>query len=237
MAASAAEGNGEAWRPPRVLVVLSRYNASVTGRLLRGAVGAYGRAGGESADLRVVEASGAFELPCLAAAGARSGRFGAVVALGCIVKGETAHDQVLAAAVTAELCRLSAACGVPVGLGVLTVNTPEQALERSGGRLGNKGAEAMEAALASARQLALLMRDGLDAAEVSARLDAGEAPDKVRAPRPGAAEAADRLGAVPGQVRAGRGVGVASRAKGGAGGVRGGAGGGAGVAGGAGAGT
>lgn len=196
---SGVGGEGEAWRPPRVLVVVSRYNASVTGRLLRGAVGAYGRAGGESADLRVVEASGAFELACLAGAGARSGRFGAVVALGCIVRGETSHDQVLAGAVTAELCRLSAASGVPVGLGVLTVHTPEQALERSGGGLGNKGAEAMEAALSSARQLVLLMRDGLDAAEVLGRLEVGEGPDKVRGGR---------------AARVGRAEGAGSRAKG-----------------------
>jgi 6,7-dimethyl-8-ribityllumazine synthase len=136
-------------------VVVSRYNATVTDRLLEGAVRAFGERikGIEGAVVEVVGAPGAFELPalCLAAARAQDSRsqprFDAVVALGCLIKGETIHDRVIADAVAQGLVNVSIVTGVPVTFGVLTVNTPEQALARSGGEEGNKGADAMHAAL------------------------------------------------------------------------------------------
>jgi len=131
----------------RVAIVVSRYNNEITDRLRDGAVEELTRRCADLGRAEIVPAPGAFELPYLASVAARSGRFDAVVALGCIVKGETIHDRVLADAVTQELSRLAVDSVLPVGLGVLTVDSPEQARARAGGSLGNKGAEAMAAAL------------------------------------------------------------------------------------------
>lgn len=142
--------------PPAVAVVVSRYNGSVTSRLLEGALGAYRAAGGDERAVTVVDAPGSFELVALCNAAARTGRFGAVVALGCIIKGETEHDRYIAHAVSEGLARITVETGVPIAFGVLTVNTPEQARERAGGAVGNKGAEAMDAALATAAAIRAL---------------------------------------------------------------------------------
>jgi len=180
--------------PPPIAVAVSRYNASVTQRLLDGAVRAYSRSGGRVPDLHIAEAPGAFELVALCANAARTGHFAGVVALGCIIKGETRHDQVLADAVTSGLANIALITGVPIGLGVLTVDTPAQAAARAGGRLGNKGEEAMDAVLASIAEIALLSdprarrraaESGLMARRVMASGLAG-LPDKaaaVRTPR------------------------------------------------------
>lgn len=132
---------------PPVAIVVSRYNASITDALREGAVAAYREAGGRAEDLTVVEAPGAFELPAVCAAAARSGRHRGVVAIGCLIQGETTHADHIAAAVTQGLVRIAIDTGVPVTFGVLTVQTPEQARERAGGSRGNKGAEAMHALL------------------------------------------------------------------------------------------
>lgn len=151
-------------RPPRaalpnLALVVSRYNATITDRLLAGAVRCYTQAGGRLQDLYVAQAAGSFEIVALAAAAARSGAFEGVLAIGCIIKGETRHDEFLGFAVTEGLARLSATPVpgpgggerlVPVGLAVLTVNTVAQAEARAGGMhggAGNKGEEAMLALL------------------------------------------------------------------------------------------
>jgi 6,7-dimethyl-8-ribityllumazine synthase len=136
-----------------VAIVVSRYNASITDALLAGAVGAYVRAGGRERDCLIVEAPGAYELVALALASARVKSIAGVVALGCIIRGETIHDAVIAHAVANGLVGVMLQTGVPVALGVLTVNTPEQAQARAGGEKGNKGAEAMEALLATLQQV------------------------------------------------------------------------------------
>lgn len=139
-----------------IAVVVSRYSASITDRLLEGAVGAYVDSGGSEADLVVIEAPGSFELPVLCSAAAETGRFAGVVALGCIIKGETSHDQHLASAVAHGLVNISLLTGVPVSLGVLTVNSAAQARDRAGGKHGNKGEEAMLALLQTLGELARL---------------------------------------------------------------------------------
>jgi 6,7-dimethyl-8-ribityllumazine synthase len=135
--------------PLRVAIVVARYNQWITDALVKGALGALEkRASDAGAD--VIAVPGSFEVVAAAAAAARSGKFHAIVALGCIIKGETSHDQHLARAVTSALGELSAECGavgIGVGLGVLTVDSAEQAEARAGGVHGNKGAEAMQAAL------------------------------------------------------------------------------------------
>lgn len=139
----------------RVAIVVSRYNAWITDRLLQGAVEAYAQHGGVSVPV-TVHAPGAFELPVVAHALAASGRFDAVVALGCVIRGETSHDRHIAHAVAHGIVQAGVATGVPIAFGVLTVETPEQAEARSGGEGSNgdnKGAEAMRAALECALTL------------------------------------------------------------------------------------
>ena len=130
-----------------VCIVVSRYNEGVTLPMRDGAIGEYLRRGGDPSGLGVLEAPGAFELPVLASSAVASDLYAGVVALGCVIKGETEHDRHISSAIAGELARLSAESGTPVAFGVLTVNTAEQARARAGGDKGNKGAEAMAAVL------------------------------------------------------------------------------------------
>lgn len=155
--------------PPRVAVVVSRYNESVTDALLEGAAEAYGERCGGGSSVFFVPAPGAFEIVVIAEELAACGRYDAIVALGCIIKGETSHDQHLAAAVTRGLTNISATHRVPIGLGVLTVNNARQARERAGGRWGNKGAEAMHAALDTLAVLRVIRKGAGAAAAGSGR--------------------------------------------------------------------
>ncbi|MEL6329022.1 MAG: 6,7-dimethyl-8-ribityllumazine synthase [Planctomycetota bacterium] len=132
---------------PAVCVVTSRYNDAVTSSLRAAAIRAYSQAGGQEKHLSLIDAPGTFELPTIAAEAARSARFGAVVALGCVVRGETEHDRYISSAVAHTIASVSAETGVPIAFGVLTVNDESQARERAGGAQGNKGEEAMRAAL------------------------------------------------------------------------------------------
>ena len=131
----------------RVALVASRYHADIVGRMTDGAGAVFAELGGEPSALERFIAPGSFELPVIAAVAARSGRFDAVVVLGCIVQGETRHDQVIANAIAGALADLSVEAGIPVGFGVLTVSDKSQAAARAGGDVGNKGAEAMRAAI------------------------------------------------------------------------------------------
>lgn len=131
---------------PTIAIVVSRYNASITDKLLEGARNTL-RVQSPGSKLEVVPAPGAFELPALALAAAQTGRFQGIVALGCLIRGETTHDRVIADAVAHGLVQVTIATGIPVTFGVLTVDTPEQAQARAGGSGGNKGADAMTALL------------------------------------------------------------------------------------------
>jgi 6,7-dimethyl-8-ribityllumazine synthase len=131
----------------RVAMAVSRYHRDVTDALREGAARVFVDAGGSGNDLSVHEVPGAFELPVLCLALAGRADFDAVIALGCILRGETMHDQFLAQAVTNGLTQISIETGKPIGLGLLTCQTMHQARERAGGSHGNKGAEAMAAAL------------------------------------------------------------------------------------------
>jgi 6,7-dimethyl-8-ribityllumazine synthase len=131
----------------RVGVVWSRFNNVVTERLLEGALGSLREQGVGDDHIEVASVPGAFELPMGAALMAASGRIDAIVSLGAVVRGETPHFDMIAQWVVAELGRLSVAHRIPIALGVLTTNTMEQALERAGGRHGNKGQDAALAAI------------------------------------------------------------------------------------------
>ncbi|MDE3194292.1 MAG: 6,7-dimethyl-8-ribityllumazine synthase, partial [Chloroflexota bacterium] len=125
-------------------VVAARWNAEVTARLASGAVAA-ARDAGAAVDSFTV--AGSFELPAAVAALADTGAYDAVVPVGCLIKGETPHFEYIASAVSQGLMELSITYPAAVPFGVLTCNTVAQAKARAGGRLGNQGAEAMEAAL------------------------------------------------------------------------------------------
>jgi 6,7-dimethyl-8-ribityllumazine synthase len=156
---------------PRIAVVVSRYNASITDRLLEGALDEHARRAGAGAAPAVYDAPGSFEIPAIALAAAASGRFDGVVALGCIVRGETRHDRYLAAAVTDGLMSIGVRTGVPVAFGVLTVEKAAQARERAGGKKGNKGAEAMGAAIDAALEIARIRSGAAPSGRATARPD------------------------------------------------------------------
>lgn len=126
-------------------IIVSRYNATITDELLYAAAEEYGAAGGSPDNLVVIDAPGAYELPALCFHAARSGEFAGVLALGCIIKGETDHDQYIANAVAQGLMHITLQTGIPCAFGVLTTDTVEQAQARAGGAKGNKGQEAMAA--------------------------------------------------------------------------------------------
>ena len=131
----------------KIAVVYTRYHERVVSALLDGALEAYYEAGGDPDDVMLVEVPGAFEIPYAASALAYEDGVRGVVVLGCVMKGETDHHLHLASSVFHALAELNVWGPVPVTQALLTVDTLEQALQRSGGKFGNKGREAMEALL------------------------------------------------------------------------------------------
>lgn len=129
------------------LVLTARFNALVTERLAAGARDALLRAGIDAGKIEEASVPGAWEMPPVAMAAARSGRFAAIVACGAVIRGETPHFDHVARAAVDGLARVQLDTGIPVGLALLTTDTLEQALNRAGGKAGNKGGEAAQAAL------------------------------------------------------------------------------------------
>jgi 6,7-dimethyl-8-ribityllumazine synthase len=138
----------------RIALVASRFNEAVVERLVAGAVEALVARGALRSALELVRVPGAFDLPPVVRRIAESGRYDAVVALGAVIRGETAHFDYVAGECAAGLARVADETGVPVAFGVLTTENEEQALERAGGSEGNKGADAAHAAI----ELANLLR-------------------------------------------------------------------------------
>jgi len=128
-------------------IVAARFNEVIVERLLHGAVDALRRHGVPESNLTVVRCPGAFEIPALTRRLLNSGRFQGVVALGCVIRGATAHFDYVCAACTGGLGAIAAETGSAIGMGVLTTETMEQALDRAGGKTGNKGADAALAML------------------------------------------------------------------------------------------
>jgi 6,7-dimethyl-8-ribityllumazine synthase len=131
----------------RVAIAASRFNRLVTDPLVAGAVEELRRHGVAEADIDLAWVPGAFELPLAAERLAASGRYAAVVAIGAVVRGATPHFDHVAGQAAAGLAAVTRSTGVPVAFGVLTCDTMEQALDRAGGKAGNKGAEAAVCAL------------------------------------------------------------------------------------------
>ena len=134
-----------------IAIVVARYNEDVSLGLLEGAAGALEARGGGS-EPQTTWVPGALEIPVVARELARSGRFDAIVALGCVIEGETAHFQFVAGECARGLMQVQLETGVPCAFGVLTTYDRDQALRRSGAE-GNRGAEAMEAAIETANLL------------------------------------------------------------------------------------
>jgi 6,7-dimethyl-8-ribityllumazine synthase len=149
--------------PGRVAILVSRYNEVITARLLEGALGCCAEAGIDREEIDVLWVPGAFELPVAAAAAATTKRYACLVALGAVIRGETPHFEYVAGETTRGLGEVALRYGLPVGFGLLTVDTMQQAADRAGGSAGNKGHEAAAAAIG--------------AADVIAQLRAHHAPD------------------------------------------------------------
>ena len=149
------EGNFDA-RDLRVALVVARFNETIGKRLLDGAIDSLIRHGASDDNLSVTWVPGAYELPLAADRIAASGTVDAVVCLGAVIRGETAHFEYVAGGAAAGIAEVSRRTGVPITFGVLTTETTEQAENRAGGKMGNKGAEAAVAAIEMANLLAAL---------------------------------------------------------------------------------
>lgn len=142
----------------RVGVVVSRFNELVSQRLLDGAIDSLERHGADSEHITVVWVPGSFEIPIAARTLAEEGDVDAVVCLGAVIRGETAHFDYVAGEAARGVAAVHAATGVPASFGVLTVDSLEQALDRAGGKQGNKGADAAVAAIEMVSLLRALRR-------------------------------------------------------------------------------
>jgi 6,7-dimethyl-8-ribityllumazine synthase len=135
----------------RFALVVSRFNEALTTRLEAGAVDCLLRHGAKEESVTIVRVPGAWEIPFVAARLAADGSFDAVISVGALVRGSTAHFDLLAAEVAKGVAQAAVNSGVPMTFGVITADTLEQAVERAGTKMGNKGWEAALAAIEMAR--------------------------------------------------------------------------------------
>jgi 6,7-dimethyl-8-ribityllumazine synthase len=145
----------------RFAIIVSRFNADVTDGLLTGARAALADAGVRDDDVTLVRVPGAFELPVTAGKLARTGRFDAIICLGCVIKGDTMHFEYISAAASHGMMDVSTTTGVPVAFGMLTALDDEQARVRSASGPDNKGREAALAAIEMATLWRQLGEGGL----------------------------------------------------------------------------
>lgn len=180
------QGDREGAGLGRWAIVVSRYNESITGKLLDGAVATLTGAGVADDAIDVAWVPGAWEIPLVAGRLAESGGYCAVLCLGAVIKGETSHDQHINRQVSLSLGQISLKTGVPVLFGVLTCNSIEQAIHRSGGNVGNKGVECAEAALEMASLLRKLPAAPPGAPRPFERAERGPAaaPEALGTPSP-----------------------------------------------------
>lgn len=145
----------------RVAIVVSRFNDLVTERLLAGAQETLRRHGLAADRVTVVHVPGSFELPLAAHRLAHSGKFTMVICLGAVIQGETTHHEYINHQVAAGVLQASISSGIPVTFGVLTCQSMDQALDRAGGKAGNKGHEATLAAIEMANLLRSMKAEGI----------------------------------------------------------------------------
>lgn len=128
-------------------IVVSEWNAQITGKLKAGCVTTLELAGVHESDITTIQVPGSYELPAGARILAGQKKYDAIICLGCVIRGETDHDKYISQSVASGLMQLGLMINVPIIFGVLTPNSMEQALERAGGKHGNKGVEAASTAL------------------------------------------------------------------------------------------
>ncbi|QDU88637.1 6,7-dimethyl-8-ribityllumazine synthase [Pirellulimonas nuda] len=131
----------------RFAIVVAEWNKSITARLQDGAMQAFAEHNVEAARIDIVWVPGAWEIPVAVQRLAETRRYAGVLALGAVIKGETTHDEFINQGLSYALMRVALDCRTPVLCGVLTCNTMEQAIQRAGGSVGNKGVECAEAAI------------------------------------------------------------------------------------------
>jgi len=135
------EGNLDA-NALKVAIVVSRFNSFITDRLLSGALDALKRSGAPADAIEIVKVPGSWELPLTAKTLAATKRYTAIIALGAVIRGDTPHFDHVANQTSSGLAAVALETGIPVAFGVLTTNTVEQAIDRAGGKSGNKGYDA-----------------------------------------------------------------------------------------------
>ena len=173
-AVSALEGNLDA-AGKRFALVVARFNSFITERLLQSACNGLLRTGAQKKDIDVVRVPGAFEIPSATRALATTGNYDAIICIGCLLRGDTAHYDVIVNEVTRGIGQSAQDTGVPHAFGVLTCDTLEQAIDRAGLKMGNKG---FEAALAAVEMASLKTA-------ISSRPSAlGKSKSGNRSPRP-----------------------------------------------------
>ncbi len=136
-------------------IVLSRFNNFISDRLLEGAMDALRRSGAEEGDCSVVRVPGSFEIPLAAKKLAKSGSYDALICLGCVIRGATPHFDYIATEVTKGIASITLETETPIAFGVLITDTLEQAIERAGTKVGNKGFDAAMTAI----EMANLMKE------------------------------------------------------------------------------
>ncbi len=134
-------------------IVVSRFNSFISDRLLEGTMDALRRSGAGEEDCVVARVPGSFEIPLAAKKMAKTGRYDAIICLGCVIRGATPHYAYIATEVTKGIATVSLESEIPVALGVLTTDTIEQAIERAGTKVGNKGFDAAMSAIEMANLL------------------------------------------------------------------------------------
>jgi 6,7-dimethyl-8-ribityllumazine synthase len=152
------QGNWNA-KGKRFAILASRWNEFISDKLIEGAVDALAKSGADQAAMTIFRCPGAFELPGLARRLADSGNFDALVCLGVVIRGATPHFDVIVNQVTRGIAGIAAEAKLSVGFGVLTCDSIEQAIERSGSKGGNRGADAAMAAIEMANLYAALARN------------------------------------------------------------------------------
>jgi len=135
-------------------IIIARFNSFISERLLEGAIDTLRRSGAAEEDIEIAKVPGAYEIPLLAQRMATSKRYDAVICLGAVIRGATAHFDYVAGEVAKGIAQVSLDTGVPVIFGVLTTDTIEQAIERAGTKAGNKGADCASAAIEMVNLLA-----------------------------------------------------------------------------------
>jgi 6,7-dimethyl-8-ribityllumazine synthase len=140
-------------------IVVSRFNSFIGDRLLEGAMDALKRSGADEKDCTVARVPGAFEIPLAAKKMAKTGRYDAIICLGCVIRGATPHYMYISAEVTKGIASLSLESEIPVAFGVLITDTIEQAIERAGTKVGNKGFDAAMTAIEMANLLKEIGKD------------------------------------------------------------------------------